>query len=189
MIDLALRFLADEVNAYLSKRTASALGQVEPGMLVDEKGAWAGPQDTLRLTLFQVDEERALRDPLPERVLAGPRELSLPPPLKLNLVVVFAARFQQYAQALRQLSLLLTFLQSRPLFVPEDSPGMPDGLERLSVELLSFTPEQLNQMWTCIGAKQLPSAVYRLRMVMLQDREPIATGAPITEIDAVLHGR
>jgi hypothetical protein len=44
-------------------------------------------------------------------------------------------------------------------------------------------------MWACIGAKHLPSVVYRLRLVMLQDTEPSATGAPITTIATRLHGR
>ena len=29
----------------------------------------------------------------------------------------------------------------------------------------------MNQMWACLGAKHLPSVVYRLRMVVLQDQE------------------
>jgi hypothetical protein len=44
-------------------------------------------------------------------------------------------------------------------------------------------------MWACLGAKHLPSVVYRLRMVVLQDVEPLATGAPITVIDTQLVGK
>lgn len=189
VIDAALKLIVDEVNAHLLRRSGSSFGPVELGPLVDDKGSWLVAQDTLRLALFLVDEERTLREQMPERVVVGSRELTLPPPLKLNLVVVFAARFQQYAQALRHLSLVLTFLQARPVFTPSDFPAMPEGIDRLSAELLSYTPEQANQMWACIGAKQLPSVVYRLRMLLLQDTEPLDAGAPITTIDAELHGR
>ncbi len=44
-------------------------------------------------------------------------------------------------------------------------------------------------MWACLGAKHLPSVVYRLRMVLLQDTEPVGSGAPITTIETSLHGR
>jgi len=189
VIDVALKFIAEQVNAHLLKRTGAALGEVEPGPLVDDKGAWVVPQDTVRLALFQIDEERSLREQFPERVLIGGREVVMPPPLKLNLVVVFAGRFQQYDQALRTLSLVLTFFQAHPVFTPSDSPGLPTGIDRLAVELLSYGPEQLNQMWTCFGGKHLPSVIYRLRMIVLQDIEPSGTGAPITTIDTVLHGR
>ena len=189
MIDAALQFLADEANAYLQKRTGSDLGAVAPGTIVDDNGRWTSPPDAMRVLMFQVEEERTLRDPLPERTLVAGREVVLPPPLKLNLVLLFAGRFQQYATALRTLSHLMTFFQARPVFTPTDSPGLPAGVERLSMELLSWTPEQLSQMWAAIGAKQLPSVLYRLRLVMLQDTEPLGTGLPITTITTALHGR
>jgi hypothetical protein len=44
-------------------------------------------------------------------------------------------------------------------------------------------------MWACLGAKHLPSVVYRLRMVVLQDVEPAGTGMPITTIATTLQGR
>lgn len=189
MIDDALKFVADEVNAYLQRRTGSGLGFVELGPLVDDKGNWLVAQDSLRLSLFLIDEERILREGAPERVNAGSRDLVLPPPLKVNLTVVIAGRFQQYAQALRHLSHVLTCLHARPVFTPSDFPGMPAGLDRLTAELVSYTPEQLNQMWACIGTKQLPAVVYRLRMVVLQDDEPQGSRIPITTIQAELHGR
>lgn len=189
VIDAALRFLADEINGHLLKRTGSVLGQVEPGMLVDDKGHWVVPQDALRLTLFQVEEERTMREQLPERITLGARDLHLPPALKLNLVCVLAGRFQQYAQAWRHLSLVMGFLHARPVFTPEESPGMPAGLGRLSLELANWTPEQMNQLWGTLGAKHLPSVIYRLRVVILQDSEPAVAGAPITTIHATLGGR
>jgi hypothetical protein len=189
VIDAALKFITDQVNAQLRKRTGASLGEASCGPLVDDKGAWVQPLDTLRLALFQIDEERALREQVPSRVIVGGREVVMPPPLKLNLVVVIAARFQQYDQALRTLSLVLGYFQSHPLFTPSDSPALPAGIDRLAIELQSYGPEQLNQMWTCFGGKHLPSVVYRLRMVVLQDDEPSGTGAPITQIDTVLHGR
>ena len=57
------------------------------------------------------------------------------------------------------------------------------------MDLLSYGPEQMNQMWACLGAKHLPSVVYRLRMVVLQDLEPSGTGAPITVIETTLAGK
>lgn len=189
MIDAALSFLASEVNTQLQKRTGTELGAVSVGPLVDDRGLWTVPQDTVRLTLFQIDEERSLREQVPERTLIGGREVALPPPLKLYLVLVFAGRFQQYEQALRTLSLILAFFAARPLFTPTSSPGLPEGIERLAIDLLSYGPEQLNQMWACLGAKHLPSVVYRLRIVALQDQEPLASGLPITTITSTLTGK
>ncbi|WP_158289040.1 DUF4255 domain-containing protein [Rubrivivax albus] len=189
MIDTALQFLADEANAHLLRRTGSELGAVTPGTVVDDAGRWTGPMDTTRLLMFQVEEERALRSQLPERTLVGGREVSLPPPLRLNLVLLFAGRFQQYGTAMRTLSHLMAFFQARPVFSAAESPDLPPGVERLTMELLSWGPEQVSQMWSAIGARQLPSVLYRLRMVVLQDSEPQGTGLPITVIQASVGGR
>ena len=189
VIDTTLAFLADEVNAHLVKRTGTELGAVSVGALCDDRGLWTQAVDTTRLTLFQIDEERATREQMPERTIIGGREVVLPPPLKLNLVLLFAGRFQQYDQALRTLSLILSFFQARPLFTPASSPALPEGVERVAMDLLSYGPEQMNQMWACLGAKHLPSVVYRLRMVVLQDLEPTGTGAPITVIETTLAGK
>ncbi|WP_077000838.1 DUF4255 domain-containing protein [Variovorax sp. KK3] len=189
MIDTALEFVAEELNAHLRKRMGNELSTVDLGPVVDERGNWVGPMDTLRVTLFQIDEERVLRAQMPERTVVAGREVMLPPPIKLNLVLLLSARYQQYAQALRTLSHTMAFFQARPVFTPADSPALPDNLERLSIDLVTYGPEQLNQMWTCLGAKHLPSAVYRVRLVALQDSEPIGTGAPITTIETTLHGR
>ena len=78
---------------------------------------------------------------------------------------------------------------SHPLFTPATHPGLPAGLDRLTAELVSWGPEQLNQMWSCMGAKHLPSVIYRLRMLWLRDSEPLGSGAPVTTIDTRLHGR
>jgi hypothetical protein len=56
----------------------------------------------------------------------------------------------------------------------------------LSVEMLAYTPETLNQTWACLGAKYLPSALYRVRLLALQDREPQAVGRPIETITTTL---
>lgn len=186
MIDTTLSFLADEVNAHLVKRTGAELGAVNVGALCDDRGLWTQPVDTTRLTLFQIEEERAMRQQMPGRTMIGGHEVM--PPLELNLVLLFAGRFQQYDQALRTLFQILTFFQARPLFTPASSPGLPKGVERVAMDLLSYAPDQMNQMWACIGAKHLPSVVYRLRMALLQDLEPTGTVAPITVIEATLVG-
>src|SRR5688572_16851624 len=71
--------------------------------------------------------------------------------LKLNLHVLFAAKFQKYDEALRSLSSVLTFFQSRPVFSASSYPGLDPRIERLTVELESMTFEQLNQVWAFIG--------------------------------------
>ncbi|NQD38320.1 DUF4255 domain-containing protein [Permianibacter sp. IMCC34836] len=186
MLDVTLKFLAKELNTYLLLRTGSNFGEVELCQPVDDSGKWAIKEDVLGLSLINIEEERILRSQLPETTYLNGQHVVLQPPLKLNLHVLFSARFKQYDQALRQLSHVLTFFQSHLLFTPDHYPGLDPRIEKLTLELLSPSYEQLNQIWAFIGGKQLPSVIYRLRMAVLQDVETSAIQPPLTEINTVL---
>ena len=114
--------------------------------------------------------------------------MTLQPELKLNLTIIIAANFPKYEDALRQLSWVLTFFQAHPGFTRDRSPGLDPRVERFTVELHSLTFDQLNQLWSCNGGRQLPSAVYRLRLVAVQDIEPTAIQPPVTEVVTTVIG-
>jgi hypothetical protein len=190
MLDAVLTFLANEVNRNLARGPTSVDGiGMLPGPVADELGRWALPADSLGLTLFQIDEERTMRNQPPERVVLGGREISLPPELKLNATLLVSARYTQYSNALAQLSRVLNFFHTRPLFTPAESSGLPEGVDRLAMDLLSYGPEQTHQLWTCLGARHLPSLVYRMRLIVLPE-QPTANGlSPPVTTPAALGGR
>lgn len=193
MLDVALNFLTAELNSYLVIRGAvkgsDEIGKVEVGRLVDEAGKWAVKDDHVGATLVHFEEERVLRGQLPETTVSGGKHVVLEPRLRLNLHVLFAAKFQKYDEALRSLSLILTFFQSHPTFTPDTHPGLDPRLERLNVELQSPSFEQLNQVWAYVGAKHLPSALYKVRMVALQDTAPATIREPLAQIAATTLAR
>lgn len=195
MLDIAIAFLADELNSYLRKR--GVLSQpddiVVPGQLVNERGGWLISEGKIGLTLINIEEERVLRDQVPDRVYMNGNHIVLQPALKLNLIVLFSARASaatdSYSNSLNFISHVLTFFQANPSFSAESSAGLDPRILKLKAELLSCTPEQLNQTWAYLGCKYLPSAIYRVRMVMLQDTEPMEIGKPVTTIHAVVNGK
>jgi hypothetical protein len=189
MLDAALSFMVKELNGYLLARTGDAFGDAQLVRPVDDNGRWAIPEDHIGVALLNVDEERVMKAQLPEMMYLNGRQVMLEPELKLNLEVLFAANFKQYPQALKYLSRVLTFFQSHPRFTRDEYPGLDPSIEALIPELRSMAFEQLNQLWAFVGGKQLPSVVYRIRMVALQDLEPASIGLPITTIHAMLGGR
>jgi hypothetical protein len=189
LLDVVLKFLAKEVNSYLLTRTGSTFGEAEVGRLVDDGGKWVIKDDHLGVSLINIEEERVLKSQLPERTLVDGRHVVVQPQLRLNLHVLFAARFQQYDEALRYLSLILTHFQARPSFTASEYPGLDPRIEKLSVELLSLSYDQLNQLWAFVGGKQLPSVVYKVRMVSLQDSEQMGLQQPLTQLNTVVQAR
>ena len=189
MLDLAVTFLVSELNSYLVARTGSDFGAAEVGPIVDDVGKWAINEDHLGVALFNVEEERVHRGQLPETVLVDGQTVTRQPSLRLNLTIIVAAHFQKYDEGLKYLGLVLTFFQSHPTFTREQSPSLDPRFERLSIELQSLSFEQLNQVWAVIGGKQLPSTIYRVRTVVLQDQEPIGVAPPVLEVFAIVKGR
>ena len=47
------------------------------------------------------------------------------------------------------------------------SPDMPDGLEKIAIDMENLNMQELNNLWGTIGAKYVPSVVYRLKTVAL----------------------
>jgi hypothetical protein len=186
MLDLAVMFLTRELNTYLAARTGLTFGSALLSRVVTDAGKWAIPDDQIGVALVNVEEERSLRSQLPQSVYSDGRQVVLEPELKINLSLLFAANFRQYEQGLRQLSLLLTFFQAHSVFTAERYPALDPRIQRLCVDLISLSFEQLNQLWAFVGAKQLPSAIYRVRLVVLQDVEPTAIQPPITTIGSTV---
>jgi hypothetical protein len=188
MLDSAVYFLATEVNAYL-KRMAVDVVEVVPGGLANDTGTWAVADNKIGLAVVNVEEERTLRTQAPERVLVNGNYVVRPADLKLNLIVVFAVRHAKYDHTLRYLSHVLRFFQAHPTFTPAEYPGLDPSIGRMTAELVSYGPEQLNQLWAYVGTKYLPSAVYRVRLVVLNDAEPTGVDAPVAEITAEVNVR
>lgn len=187
MLDAALNFVAREFNSYLQRRTGSAsLGEMTLGPILDEEGKLAIAKGGLSLSLINLEEEKSLREQAPSQIYRDGHLLTVQPPLRVNLTLLIAARMGDYPSSLKALSYVLAFFQSRPVFSGDEYPGLNEGLndniDKLCVELLSFPPETLNQIWGYLGAKHQPSLFYKLRMLTIQDTEPFAVGAPITDI-------
>ncbi|HIJ94650.1 MAG TPA: DUF4255 domain-containing protein [Desulfuromonadales bacterium] len=189
MLDYALTFLTDELNGYLVTRTASDSVKASLSRVVDEAGKYAFDIDSISCSIISIEEERLLKSHLPDYSTINGRHVVRPPELKLNLQILFAANFTHYDQALKYISYVLMFFQSHPIFSSDTHPALSPAIGKLSMELLSLNFEQLNQMWAFIGAKQLPSAVYRVRMVTLQDTADSAVKPPITTIRTTIQRR
>lgn len=189
MLDLALSFLKDELNTYLVARTGSDTVKATMCRLVDESGKYAFGIDSIGCSIINIEEERVLKSHLPDYSTVSGQHVVLQPELKVNLHVLFAANFTHYDQALKYISYILCYFQSHPAFTSDECPGLSPDIGKLTVELLSLNYEQLNQIWTFVGGKQLPSVLYKVRMLALQDTAQTAVQPPLTTIRTTILSR
>lgn len=189
MIDIALQFLRAELNTFFLTATGSDRVTVKLSGVVDDAGKYAFEQDVIGASLINIEEERTVKAHLPQYSYVNGQHVISHPELKLNLYLLFAANFKVYEEALKYLSLLLTYFQSHPSLAPEEFPGLDSRIEKLILELQSPSFEQWNQIWGSNGGRQLPSVIYRVRMVILLPAAPAGVRPPIVRISADLQGK
>lgn len=190
--------LLDELNAYMHHQDGNPPGTADPAVsgniaLIDNTDSGPDLENQLVLTMVNVEEEGTLKN-RPAAVRDAEDELLYrQPPLHLNLYLLFSANYRNYQTALRRLAQVLTFFQGKRRFTPANSPGSGQGVEpfselTLTMELLSLGFEEINHLWGSLGGKQLPSAVYRGRLVSLRDRQAMGAGGEVREIEVIGRG-
>ncbi|RDE24675.1 DUF4255 domain-containing protein [Motiliproteus coralliicola] len=186
MLDIALKFVVDELNAYLKARTGVTDDVVTLGQVIDDNGKYAFAKESLVLTLVNLEQETASRQQLPDSQYRDGKSIKLPPQLHLNLYLMFVARFSVYDQALKYLSHTLNFFQANAAFSADRHPALDPAVERLSLDLQSPSYDQLNQIWAYLGGKHLPSVLYKMRVISLQDMSS-EIGPPVLTVNSDLH--
>jgi len=183
MIDKAMTFLVAELNGFLGAVYPSSEPHAVLSSLVLPDGAAPnGIENKMVITITGLERENsALSAPSPTRAKTD-AALRVNPPLNLNIYFLLSASFAgDYAESLRLLSVSLGFLQSKPVFTPQNSASFPRGLERLTVEMVNLGIQDLQNLWATAGTKYLPSAFYKARMLTIQEgwiieRMPLITG-------------
>lgn len=198
MIDTALKFLTDEINAYLllkNEPVNAAAPEIVLTNVAAEDGNWAIPPKTLGLSLINIEEERVFKEQ--QTAFRNPEGAieHYNPNIKLNLYILITANFAAgdaggntnttgiYREGLKQLSYVIGFFQGKYVFTPDNSPTLPPQLKKLVIELYSNSFEQQYNFWSVIGAKYLPSVLYKVRMLVYQEKALLDQQQPITTVD------
>ncbi|MFC4873917.1 DUF4255 domain-containing protein [Negadavirga shengliensis] len=198
MISEAATFIRDEVQRYLMtnemilNRDQVMLGNIA---LLESQEAMT---DKLILSIVNIEEESTLKNG--QNYLKNPVKNSIEtiqPPVYLNLYILFTATLSSsdnsidisYQSALRRISSVIEFFQSKKIFTLQNSPGFsPTNVDsddsnfyelRLIPELFTLTFEQINHLWGSLGGKQSPFVLYKIRLVKIQGQ--ITAEVPLIE--------
>jgi Pvc16 N-terminal domain len=181
MIHSILQVLKNDLGAFLKKR----LGEREEVVLLSQlmnnaDGGFAVLEENrLICTLLNIEQERLnLNAPLGHRTLVNP-------PFNLNLYVLFSAYYAptNYVGALRTLSLAIGFFQGKQVFTPANTPGMPATVDKIIAEMVNVDMKDLSNFWTALGAKQMPSVLFKIKMVSITADMVMEEYVPITGVE------
>lgn len=183
MIYPSLSFLCGALNNFLAlKDPLSSAGSIDKPVvlsnIVDQENHLLHKTgDYIFMTLVNTEEETVGKSQLAYTKSPEDKLYVTNPEIKLNLYIQFAAFSDStlapsaYERSLLLLDQVVYFFQYRSVFTNSQYPVLMNfGIEKLVVEPVSLTFEQLNHLWATLGAKYLPSVIYKCRMLPFQEQ-------------------
>lgn len=184
MIHDVLLFLRKHLNAYLQTQSGGSLDESGEDKVVFLDGEQMDPVTfklgAVSVLLINIQEDSTLRAPdLYSRVFPNGARQQVQPEIKMNLYVLFVARFKQYEDALRYLSLIIHYFQGHRVLTHQNAPELSDDIEQLIMELNTLTFAEQNEVWNALRTTYHPSVLYKVKMVVFRDED--AVEAPAVE--------
>jgi hypothetical protein len=131
--------------------------------------------------LVNLERENILRaaDPY-TRTLANGSLQKVQPEIRLNLYVLFVARFKEYERSLSYLSAIISYFQSHQVFNQQNAPELDETIEQLVIELITLPFSEQNEVWSALRTTYHPSVLYKVKMLVFRDEE----AGPVSEVKA-----
>lgn len=191
MIRQSLEIIKKEIQSFLDLKDAEGIRKVSVvcSVILDQDGKTAftsnsndGKDHHLIITLVNIEEEKNLKPPPRIREISGQVLAKQNPQMNVNLYTLFTAFSSHYETSLGIISDLLGFFQSKPLFNHSNTPALHPGIEKICAEFYTLTFEQQNYLWSMMGAKYIPSVLFRLRMFSIDEEMIKDKAKPVMQI-------
>ncbi len=193
MIYEALQIISEQLNNYLTAAGLSNLVVLENvGMLETSAENTEKLSGKVALTLINLEEEPTLKNQPHFKVVDKLTTEYRNPPVHLNLFLLVSANCNTYTNSLRAISKTIEFFQGKKIFTSENTVYEVKedfdllGSFKLIVELFTPSFEQLNHIWGTLGGRQLPSVVYKIQLVEIDQKLLQGTEKVILEITDTL---
>lgn len=181
MIRDALIFLKNHLNGHLSAQSGLSVGEIEDRVVFldgEKLDPISFKLGAITCLMINVEEERTLRAADPYvRVISDGTHQRVQPDIRINLYVLFIARFSQYEQGLSYLSRIIEHFQTHRVFDHTNSPELSTRIERLIMELTTQSFAEQNEIWNALRTTYHPSMLYRVRMLVVRDDAAVAKPA------------
>lgn len=192
IIKEALSFLEKELKGYLSAKLNSGNEDaIKVGNIVkvlDGDGDASSNSARALISLVNVEEDRLSKSPDNYRKIDD-KILYKNPKIFLNLYLLITAKQADYGEALKVLSYIIQFFQHKNVFDLQNSPLLDPKIERLVLDLHTLNFEQMNHLWGILGGKYVPSVLYKMRVVGIEEEAQDSIGEPIMEIGLNVMGK
>ncbi|HEU4719668.1 MAG TPA: DUF4255 domain-containing protein [Bacteroidia bacterium] len=181
MISNALQFTRDALDQYLKNLFGLGESKVLLNKLIENNGdVPPGNQNKVLITLINIEKETL--KPFYQRNQkndnGGYSNMSTSE--RYNLFILISANFDDYTEGLQFLNACMQFFQVNQAIDSNSYSGMPADVGRLEYDIEKITYHQMHGLWTSMGARYLPSVVYKTRLLTIQEGESYSFTSPVT---------
>jgi hypothetical protein len=191
MIDNILDTLASAMDSFfvrLPELNLSAQKSVNLSSITNSDGSVAIPGESLGLSMVSIEEDRTNNNPRTVSSRPNGTLSAANPEIRLNIYILLAANFTNYKTGLQFISAGIRFFQSKNVFTPGNTPGLDSSIEKIIVDLYTLSLEQQHHLWGILGSKYLPSVMYRLRMVIINENSNFGDVPLVERVQYNLNG-
>lgn len=167
MLHSLLPIVGEELNDFLMSRYKTNEDRVIISNLINQDGALnSDGVNKVVCSLVNIEEETTLKSSYGTSSSAG-GFVAGAGSIHMNLTVMFSSMFQgkNYADALKYLSGVIYFFQSKPVFTSSNTPGLSANIEKIVFDIVNISYHDMNAIFSMMGAKYMPSVVYKVRML------------------------
>lgn len=170
MIFEAIKCITEEMNEFFRNKLRVNEDKVIISGLVNQDGTPA-IQGENKIVITLVNIEKEINNYGVTASVSGGQSINRAAPATINIFLMFSAYFASanYTESLRFLSFIIAYFQSHNVFNRSTSPGLDVGIDKLIMEMAGLSSEQQNNIWSMMGAKYMPSVVYKMRMLTFDD--------------------
>jgi len=172
MIAKTLTFITDLLNQELKMNFGFKDDRVVASSLVNPDGSMpSNAENKIVISLVNLEHETVMKSMGNYVTDGGKGYGKVAPSVKLNLYILVSANYDSsnYIEATKILSFIIGVLQANPYFTKQMNPEMQSPVEKLTFEIFNLPINELSHIWSGIGAKYVPSIIYKVRMLTIQE--------------------
>lgn len=180
MLEYVIPPIIKELNTFLKRRHDITEEKVVLTNLVNQDGSMAITEDDKMIcSIINVEQETTILN------MPMPRTSNQRSPIGLNIYLLFSAYFKanNYTEAMKFLSSVIGYFQAKSGFSPQNTPSLPQGNYEVTMHLVNLDMREMSNLWAALGAKYLPSVIYKMRLVLIDESMLIGETPIITSVE------
>ncbi|NQY07952.1 MAG: DUF4255 domain-containing protein [Flavobacteriales bacterium] len=172
MIEQSLLFTKNILDQFLQNKLGLSDSTVLINNIAEADGSIPPKnQNKVVISLINIDQET--NQPFYDRSqrLSNGSFVNVQRADRFNLDILITSQFDDYRETLKFLNASILFFQSNQIITASSFSNMPTGFNKLEFHIAKLDYLAMQNLWTAMGAKYMPSVVYKMRLIEVQANE------------------